>query len=72
MLILFQIQVAVKSLSQEHVRNNPEEFLKEASLMHSIDNEYIVRFYGLVLESDAMMLVKNNFFYSIPQHSNNL
>lgn len=27
--------------------------------MHSIDNEHIVRLYGVVLEADALMLVNN-------------
>ena len=34
------------------------DFLKEASIMHTIDNEHIVRLYGVVLEADALMLVR--------------
>lgn len=43
------------------MQNNPIEFLKEAAIMHSIDNEHIVRLYGVVLDTDALMLVMNNF-----------
>lgn len=44
------------------MQNNPIEFLKEAAIMHSIDNEHIVRLYGVVLDTDALMLVMNNLF----------
>lgn len=36
---------------------NTIEFLKEAAIMHSIDHEHIVRLYGVVLDTKAMMLV---------------
>lgn len=39
------------------MQNNPIEFLKEAVIMHSIDNDHIVRLYGVVLDTDALMLV---------------
>jgi len=39
------------------MQNNPIEFLKEAAIMHSIDNEHIVRLYGVVLDTNALMLV---------------
>lgn len=39
------------------MQNNPIEFLKEAAIMHSNDNEHIVRLYGVVLDTDALMLV---------------
>ncbi|XP_025423425.1 activated Cdc42 kinase-like isoform X3 [Sipha flava] len=52
-----RIQVAIKCLSQERMQNNPVEFLKEAAIMHSIDNEHIVRLYGVVLDTVALMLV---------------
>ncbi|VVC45669.1 Hypothetical protein CINCED_3A018950 [Cinara cedri] len=52
-----RIQVAIKCLSRERMQNNPIEFLKEAAIMHSIDNEHIVRLYGVVLDTDALMLV---------------
>lgn len=46
------------------MQNNPIEFLKEAAIMHSIDNEHIVRLYGVVLDTDALMLVMyNNFIF---------
>lgn len=33
------------------------EFLKEAAIMHSIEHENIVRLYGVVLDTDSLMLV---------------
>lgn len=45
------------------MQNNPIEFLKEAAIMHSIDNEHIVRLYGVVLDTDALMLVMTNGFF---------
>lgn len=48
------------------MQNNPAEFLKEAAIMHSIDNEHIVRLYGVVLDTVALMLVrKNNFCFKV-------
>lgn len=52
-----RIQVAIKCLSRERMQNNPIEFLKEAAIMHSIDHEHIVRLYGVVLDTNALMLV---------------
>ncbi|KAK0073275.1 hypothetical protein PV325_009988, partial [Microctonus aethiopoides] len=52
-----RIQVAIKSLSRERMQNNPIEFLKEAAIMHSIDHENIVRLYGVVLDTNSLMLV---------------
>lgn len=52
-----QIQVAIKCLSKEHMQNNHMEFLKEAAIMHTIDHEHIVRLYGVVLDTNALMLV---------------
>lgn len=37
--------------------SNPMEFLKEAAIMHSIEHENIVRLYGVVLDTDSLMLV---------------
>lgn len=39
------------------MENNPVEFLKEAAIMHSVDHEHIVRLYGVVLDTAALMLV---------------
>jgi len=39
------------------MQNNPIEFLKEAAIMHAIDHEHIVRLYGVVLDTNALMLV---------------
>ncbi|XP_065338775.1 activated Cdc42 kinase-like isoform X3 [Cloeon dipterum] len=52
-----RIQVAIKCLSRERMQNNPIEFLKEAGIMHAIDHEHVVRLYGVVLDSDSLMLV---------------
>ncbi|XP_046652229.1 activated Cdc42 kinase-like isoform X3 [Daphnia pulicaria] len=52
-----RIQVAIKCLSKERMQNNPMEFLKEAAIMHTIDHEHIVRLYGVVLDTNSLMLV---------------
>lgn len=39
------------------MQSNPMEFLKEAAIMHSIEHENIVRLYGVVLDTDSLMLV---------------
>lgn len=52
-----RIQVAIKCLSKDRMQNNPMEFLKEAAIMHTIDNEHIVRLYGVVLDTTSLMLV---------------
>lgn len=56
-VFVVQIQVAIKCLSRERMQSNPIEFLKEAAIMHSIDHEHIVRLYGVVLDTSALMLV---------------
>lgn len=43
------------------MQNNPIEFLKEAAIMHSIDHAHIVRLYGVVLDTDSLMLVSESF-----------
>lgn len=53
----FQIQVAIKRLCRDRMQSNPMEFLKEAAIMHSIEHENIVRLYGVVLDTEALMLV---------------
>lgn len=52
-----RIQVAIKCLCRERMQTNPMEFLKEAAIMHSIEHENIVRLYGVVLDTDSLMLV---------------
>ena len=52
-----KIQVAVKSLSQKRIQSGMTDFLKEASIMHSIDHDNIVRLYGVVLGTETYMLV---------------
>lgn len=39
------------------MQTQPMEFLKEAAIMHTIDSEHIVRLYGVVLDTSALMLV---------------
>lgn len=56
-IFIFQIQVAIKCLCRERMQSNPMEFLKEAVIMHSIEHENIVRLYGVVLDTDSLMLV---------------
>jgi hypothetical protein len=46
-------------LSKERMQNNPMEFLKEAAIMHTIDHEHIVRLYGVVLDTNSLMLVSS-------------
>lgn len=52
-----RIQVAIKCLSKQRMQNNSMEFLKEAAMMHSIEDEHIVRLFGVVLDSSSLMLV---------------
>ncbi|XP_037040571.1 activated Cdc42 kinase-like isoform X1 [Bradysia coprophila] len=52
-----RIQVAIKCLSRERMQSNPMEFLKEAAIMHAIEHENIVRLYGVVLDTESLMLV---------------
>lgn len=49
--------MAIKCLCRERMQSNPMEFLKEAAIMHSIEHENIVRLYGVVLDTDSLMLV---------------
>jgi hypothetical protein len=42
------------------MQSNPVEFLKEAIIMHAIDHEHIVRLFGVVLDTNALMLVGLN------------
>ncbi|XP_035698202.1 activated Cdc42 kinase-like isoform X4 [Branchiostoma floridae] len=53
-----RVQVALKCLSKEQIQAGQSDFLKEASIMHSLDHEYLVRLYGVVLDYDnSFMLV---------------
>nr|XP_027203275.1 activated Cdc42 kinase-like [Dermatophagoides pteronyssinus] len=53
-----RIQVAIKCLSAVRLENSRLEFLKEASIMHSISNEHIVQLYGVVLEPSVMLITE--------------
>ena len=52
-----QVQVAVKCLSKDKMQSGMSDFLKEATIMHSMDNEHVVRMYGVVLGTQNLMLV---------------
>ena len=57
--VSFQIEVAVKSLSQDSLEHGLQEFLKEASSMQSVSHKNIVTFYGIVFQQDKeLMLVR--------------
>ncbi|KRY85101.1 Tyrosine-protein kinase PR2 [Trichinella pseudospiralis] len=52
-----QVQVAVKKILPEKMHSNPLDFLQEAAIMHRVNHEHIVRFYGVVLNPKSVMLV---------------
>ncbi|XP_013400872.1 tyrosine-protein kinase PR2 isoform X1 [Lingula anatina] len=55
-----KIQVAIKCLSKERMQTGIADFLKEATMMHTVDHDNIVRLYGVVLDSSSeapLMLV---------------
>ncbi|CAH1774994.1 unnamed protein product [Owenia fusiformis] len=53
-----KIQVAVKILCKERMESGSSEFLKEATIMHGISHDCIVRLFGVVLDGDnSLMLV---------------
>lgn len=52
-----QIQVAVKCILPEKLFANPLNFLQEAAIMHKMRHDCVVRLYGVVLDTKAVMLV---------------
>ncbi|KRZ14986.1 Tyrosine-protein kinase PR2 [Trichinella zimbabwensis] len=52
-----EVQVAVKKILPEKMHSNPLDFLQEAAIMHRVNHEHIVRFYGVVLNPKSVMLV---------------
>uniref|UniRef100_A0A5S6R1N3 non-specific protein-tyrosine kinase n=1 Tax=Trichuris muris TaxID=70415 RepID=A0A5S6R1N3_TRIMR len=52
-----KVQVAVKKILPEKMHSNPLDFLQEAAIMHRVDHEHIVRFFGVVLNPKSVMLV---------------
>ncbi|XP_077998371.1 uncharacterized protein LOC144451412 isoform X2 [Glandiceps talaboti] len=53
-----RIQVAIKCLSKDKLLAGQADFLKEATIMHSLDHEHLVRLYGVVLDvENSLMLV---------------
>ncbi|KRX83727.1 Tyrosine-protein kinase PR2 [Trichinella sp. T6] len=52
-----KVQVAVKKILPEKMHSNPLDFLQEAAIMHRVNHEHIVRFYGVVLNPKSVMLV---------------
>ncbi|XP_029466803.1 tyrosine-protein kinase ZAP-70 isoform X2 [Rhinatrema bivittatum] len=51
-----QIDVAIKILKNDSEKNMKAEMMKEAKIMHQLDNPYIVRMIG-VCEAESLMLV---------------
>ncbi|XP_043844596.1 tyrosine-protein kinase ZAP-70 isoform X2 [Dromiciops gliroides] len=51
-----QIDVAIKVLKNVNEKSENEEMMKEAQIMHQLDNPYIVRIIG-VCKAEALMLV---------------
>ncbi|XP_020833802.1 tyrosine-protein kinase ZAP-70 [Phascolarctos cinereus] len=51
-----QIDVAIKVLKSTNEKAEKEEMMKEAQIMHQLDNPYIVRIIG-VCKAEALMLV---------------
>ncbi|XP_036623346.1 tyrosine-protein kinase ZAP-70 isoform X1 [Trichosurus vulpecula] len=51
-----QIDVAIKVLKSANEKSEKDEMMKEAQIMHQLDNPYIVRIIG-VCKAEALMLV---------------
>ncbi|KAJ1078050.1 hypothetical protein K5549_011377 [Capra hircus] len=51
-----QIDVAIKVLKQSTEKGDKDEMMREAQIMHQLDNPYIVRLIG-VCQAEALMLV---------------
>lgn len=51
------LQVAVKRVLPEKLIANPTNFLQEAAIMTRMRHENVVRLYGVVLDTKALMLV---------------
>uniref|UniRef100_A0A0R3Q663 non-specific protein-tyrosine kinase n=1 Tax=Brugia timori TaxID=42155 RepID=A0A0R3Q663_9BILA len=52
-----QIQVAVKCILPQKLFANPLNFLQEVAVLHKMGHECVVRLYGVVLDTKAVMLV---------------
>lgn len=51
-----QIDVAIKVLKHSTEKTDKDEMMREAQIMHQLDNPYIVRLIG-VCKAEALMLV---------------
>uniref|UniRef100_A0A915EHW5 non-specific protein-tyrosine kinase n=1 Tax=Ditylenchus dipsaci TaxID=166011 RepID=A0A915EHW5_9BILA len=51
------LQVAVKRVLPEKLVSNPNSFLQEAAIMCKMRHENVIRLYGVVLDTKAVMLV---------------
>lgn len=51
-----QIDVAIKVLKHSTEKADKDEMMREAQIMHQLDNPYIVRLIG-VCQAEALMLV---------------
>lgn len=52
-----RIQVAAKCVSTLKMLANSSSFLQEAAIMHKMRHEFVVRLYGVVLDTKTVMLV---------------
>lgn len=50
-------QVAVKCILPQKLFANPLNFLQEVAVLHKMGHECVVRLYGVVLDTKAVMLV---------------
>lgn len=53
-------QVAVKRVLPEKLVTNPMNFLSEAAIMTKMRHEHVIRLYGVVLDTKAVMLVSTS------------
>lgn len=52
-----KVQVAVKCLNKEVIPNSSTDFLKEINVQYSLNNEHIVRLYGVIIDTHSLMMV---------------
>lgn len=49
--------MALKSVAKDKLEVGMAEFLKEATVLHSVEHEHIVMLYGVMLGTDQLTLV---------------
>ncbi|XP_013787108.2 tyrosine-protein kinase PR2-like isoform X1 [Limulus polyphemus] len=52
-----KVQVAVKCLNKEMIPNSSADFLKEINVQYSLNNEHVVRLYGVIIDTHSLMMV---------------